>query len=189
MEVVDGDTLEIDFESGRRTIELAEIDCPELDQPFGKEARKATMDLALYEEVRVRATETDRSTGRIYARVYLAGGAELAKELLARGLAWWRSDTSKDMELALREKDARLAEIGLWSDRSPMTPWDWRARQERQARPTAAPKPTQPRNCRPRSECCKVCTKGQACGASCISASYTCRRGRGCACNSYEICR
>ncbi len=31
--------------------------------------------------------------------------------------------------------------------------------------------------------CCKVCRKGKACGNSCISASYTCHKGPGCACN------
>jgi len=31
--------------------------------------------------------------------------------------------------------------------------------------------------------CCKHCRKGKACGNSCISKSYTCRKGRGCACN------
>ena len=45
------------------------------------------------------------------------------------------------------------------------------------------------RDCTPRSQCCKVCSKGQACGNSCISASYTCRKGRGCACNAAEVCR
>lgn len=32
------------------------------------------------------------------------------------------------------------------------------------------------------SGCCKVCTNGQACGDSCISWSYTCHKGPGCAC-------
>ncbi|MFA6587588.1 MAG: HNH endonuclease family protein [Patescibacteria group bacterium] len=32
------------------------------------------------------------------------------------------------------------------------------------------------------SSCCKVCTSGQACGDSCISWSYTCHKGVGCAC-------
>lgn len=32
------------------------------------------------------------------------------------------------------------------------------------------------------SGCCKICTKGQACGNSCISWSKTCRVGVGCAC-------
>ena len=31
--------------------------------------------------------------------------------------------------------------------------------------------------------CCKRCNKGKACGNSCISKSYTCRKGKGCACN------
>lgn len=32
--------------------------------------------------------------------------------------------------------------------------------------------------------CCKYCSKGKACGDSCISRSYTCHQGPGCACDS-----
>ncbi len=32
--------------------------------------------------------------------------------------------------------------------------------------------------------CCKVCRKGKACGNSCISASKTCRKPPGCACDA-----
>lgn len=35
------------------------------------------------------------------------------------------------------------------------------------------------------SGCCKMCSKGKACGDSCISRSYTCHKGPGCACDSY----
>ena len=31
--------------------------------------------------------------------------------------------------------------------------------------------------------CCRICTSGKACGDSCISASKTCHKGGGCACN------
>jgi len=31
--------------------------------------------------------------------------------------------------------------------------------------------------------CCKICRKGKACGDSCINRSYTCRKGKGCACD------
>jgi hypothetical protein len=31
--------------------------------------------------------------------------------------------------------------------------------------------------------CCKVCTKGCACGDTCISCSYNCTKGVGCACD------
>ena len=33
------------------------------------------------------------------------------------------------------------------------------------------------------SGCCKICTTGKACGDSCINRSYTCTKGRGCACD------
>ena len=35
--------------------------------------------------------------------------------------------------------------------------------------------------------CCRVCTKGKACGNSCINRNYTCTKPPGCACNGrYE---
>lgn len=43
-------------------------------------------------------------------------------------------------------------------------------------------------SCIQRSECCKVCSKGQACGNTCISRSKNCHKGRGCACDAEEIC-
>jgi len=32
--------------------------------------------------------------------------------------------------------------------------------------------------------CCRVCTKGKACGNSCIARHLNCHRGRGCACDA-----
>lgn len=34
------------------------------------------------------------------------------------------------------------------------------------------------------ASCCKVCSKGKACGDSCIARSKTCHKGVGCACDS-----
>ncbi len=34
------------------------------------------------------------------------------------------------------------------------------------------------------SRCCKVCSRGKACGNSCIARNRTCHKGRGCACNA-----
>lgn len=31
--------------------------------------------------------------------------------------------------------------------------------------------------------CCKVCSKGKACGDSCVAADRTCRQPPGCACD------
>jgi hypothetical protein len=43
--------------------------------------------------------------------------------------------------------------------------------------------------CIPRSECCKVCDKGQAWGNVCISRAKNCHKGRGCACDADELCQ
>lgn len=34
------------------------------------------------------------------------------------------------------------------------------------------------------SGCCKICTRGKACGNGCINASYTCHQPPGCACDA-----
>lgn len=38
-----------------------------------------------------------------------------------------------------------------------------------------------------RRSCCRICRTGKACGNSCISRSYTCRRLPGCACNGNQL--
>jgi uncharacterized protein YraI len=42
---------------------------------------------------------------------------------------------------------------------------------------------TEPVQSAPARACCKICSKGKACGDTCISRSYTCHVGPGCACN------
>jgi hypothetical protein len=42
--------------------------------------------------------------------------------------------------------------------------------------------------CIPASKCCKICNAGKACGNSCISASKSCHKGRGCSCDAGEVC-
>jgi len=44
--------------------------------------------------------------------------------------------------------------------------------------PAAADQPASPKP----AVCCKVCTKGIACGNSCISAAKQCHKPPGCAC-------
>jgi len=55
--------------------------------------------------------------------------------------------------------------------------------------PPQDPTPPRPPVCRDASTCCRVCVRGKACGDTCIAADFTCHVGRGCACNSSELCR
>ncbi len=48
--------------------------------------------------------------------------------------------------------------------------------------------PVTSEGCIPPSQCCKICSKGKACGDSCIRREYTCHKPRGCACNQEEVC-
>ncbi len=63
---------------------------------------------------------------------------DLGRRLVAEGLAWHYTRYSDDAGLAAAERDARAAGSGLWGDREPVPPWEWRAgERERRAVPAA----------------------------------------------------
>jgi endonuclease YncB( thermonuclease family) len=61
------------------------------------------------------------------AEIILPDGRNLNQELVPAGLAWWYERYAR-RETVLRdlEQEARDAKRGLWSDRNPVAPWDWR---------------------------------------------------------------
>ena len=63
--------------------------------------------------------------GRLVSRVQV-DGIDLSVALVAEGLAWHYTQYSDDPELARAEAQARAAEIGLWSQSSPVPPWEFR---------------------------------------------------------------
>ena len=42
--------------------------------------------------------------------------------------------------------------------------------------------------CSPAEKCCRICSQGKVCGKTCIQATKTGHVGRGCACNTDEVC-
>lgn len=80
--VVDGDTIVID--SVR--IRLAGIDAPELDHPFGKQAKWALVQLCKGQIVTARI-RPELSYDRVVADCFLADGRDLSAELVRSGLA------------------------------------------------------------------------------------------------------
>ena len=63
--------------------------------------------------------------GRPLGWVYYEN-TNLNKELLKAGLAWHFRRYSKDKELQALEDQARAEKLGLWQDKNPIPPWDWR---------------------------------------------------------------
>lgn len=71
--------------------------------------------------------------GRLLANVAV-GKDDVAHGLVADGMAWHYVRYSKDSGLAVAEREARAAGRGLWADKVPVPPWEWRATQrERKA--------------------------------------------------------
>ena len=101
------------------------IDAPELNQPWGKVARSALLEL-VHRKKTVVVTK-NRSFGRLVVTVS-AGEKDVALELLKMGLAWYTPQYTKIPEYAAAEAEAKAARRGLWSDKEPIAPWTWRRR-------------------------------------------------------------
>jgi micrococcal nuclease len=64
---------------------------------------------------------------RTVAEIILPDGRNLNQELVRARLAWWyRQFAKRDSVLPALEQEARAAKRGLWSDPSPVPPWEWR---------------------------------------------------------------
>jgi endonuclease YncB( thermonuclease family) len=125
--VRDGDTIEVRRDGETVRIRLHGIDAPERTQPYSKLARKRTGELAQDQVVRVKMKDRDRYD-RIVGRVFV-NGQDLSLILVREGLAWHYRYYSSDLRLAFYEFRARQEQLGLWQDRDPEPPWDFRRRQ------------------------------------------------------------
>jgi hypothetical protein len=122
--IADGDTIWVSHGGREAEVRLHGIDCPERDQPFGREAKRFTSDLVRGERVTVRVRDHD-DYGRVVGRVFVAG-RDVSLALVRAGFAWHYRRYSDDAELAAAERGARAAGRGLWSRPDPIPPWEFR---------------------------------------------------------------
>ncbi len=126
LSIVDGDTLNISCNGNKEKIILYGIDCPELTQDYGRQARQFTDDLCWSKIVTVEERGRD-SHGRTIAIVYLPDGTNLNQELVRKGLAWWSDKYAPtDAELKQLHLAAKAAHAGLWAAPNPIPPWIFR---------------------------------------------------------------
>jgi endonuclease YncB( thermonuclease family) len=138
--VKDGDSFVLISHGEEVEARIAEIDAPELAQPFGDGARRALSRRIAGRDVRLEVSAVDaygRSVGRL--RV---GNTDVGRELVREGAAWVSRRYADDLELYDLESEARRARRGLWAtaeaERTP--PWEWRHARAPES-PPAAPKP------------------------------------------------
>ena len=112
--------------STSNTVRLEGIDAPELGQAHGKPAKASLAALVAKRTVHLAVTGKDRY-GRTLARVNV-GGADACVSMVRQGMAWHFTKYSQAADLAAAEAGARKAKRGLWADKAPIAPWDWRKR-------------------------------------------------------------
>ena len=125
--ITDGDTLKVLRSGAEVRVRLHGMDTPERRQPFASRVRQFVGDLAFGKTVTIIVRDHDRYR-RLVVEVILPDGRSLNHEIVRSGLAWWyRRYAPADKTLERLENEARRARRGLWSDRSPVAPWEWRA--------------------------------------------------------------
>lgn len=122
--VIDGDTLLVTAPDGsEKRLELAYIDAPEREQPFGREARDFVSNKLLNQPILV---DLDGS-----AQEVLIGGKSLNLEMVELGLAWV-SPKIGNAVVGESYLDAQTQAInkmsGFWSAEHELRvpPWQWR---------------------------------------------------------------
>ncbi|WP_027387446.1 thermonuclease family protein [Chryseobacterium gregarium] len=124
--IKDGDTVVILLAGNtQETLRLAEVDCPESSQAFGKNAKAFTGTQVFGKNVTFYRVGKDRY-GRSVAGIFYDNDKYLSKEIVRAGFGWWYFKASKNTELQKLQDEAKHKKLGLWADPKALAPWDFR---------------------------------------------------------------
>jgi endonuclease YncB( thermonuclease family) len=128
VEVIDGNTLKvISTENETYKIVLLGIDCPELGQKYGDQAKKCLEKLALKKDVIVQLHGKDR-WGNYIGVITTKENLDPRFQLLEEGLAW-TSEKESQADLESTRTVAKEKGKGIWKEKSPTPPWEYRKQQ------------------------------------------------------------
>jgi endonuclease YncB( thermonuclease family) len=129
--VYDGDTISVETKDRKiYSIWLKGIDAPENKQNYGKKSRKMLAELIEGKDVRVVIHKKglyDRYIGIVYL-----DGQDVGLKQVESGMAWhfkqydYEQTTEERKKYSQAQQKAQSEEIGLWEDKNPTSPWDFR---------------------------------------------------------------
>ena len=129
MRVIDGDSVEVQLDSGPIEVRLHAADAPEHDQPGGRAAVRAlSTRLKRKTVVTLEPVEQDQ-----YARLVAVihrDDENVNGWLIRQGHAWAYRHYTADERYCRWEDEARATQRGVWSRPASdwIAPWDWRRR-------------------------------------------------------------
>lgn len=125
--VHDGDSITLVTEAKAEIkIRLEGIDAPELKQPFGQKSKTKLSGMVFGKKVTVVVRGTDRykrTIGRI-----ASGEIDVSLEMVKLGMAWGYEKYCTESALIDAQAKAKENGLGLWEDKDPIPPWEWRAK-------------------------------------------------------------
>lgn len=129
VKIKDGDTVVLlDSDNNQITLRLAEVDCPESKQAFGKKAKEFTSNEVGNKVVSYKIISTDRY-GRYIAKIFY-DNKYLSEEIIKNGYGWHYKKYSKSKKLSDLEINAKKNKLGLWADKAPVEPYMFRKMKE-----------------------------------------------------------
>lgn len=147
--VADGDSITVlDANHRQHKVRLAAIDAPERRQAYGTRARQHLASLVMGRQVTVvwdRRDRYRRIVGKVLAPAcadaHCAQSLDAGLAQLSAGYAWhYRRYANEQQQeerqrYAAAEEAARTGRMGLWRDRDPSPPWEFRRAASTGARP------------------------------------------------------
>jgi endonuclease YncB( thermonuclease family) len=129
--VSDGDTITVlDYNKQQHKIRLAGIDAPEAHQPFGQKAKASLSALVFDRQVSADCGKVDRYRREVCK--VIVDGIDVNLEQVKAGMAWWyrkyAKEQSPDDRATYEQAEfwAKARRLGLWADKNPTPPWEWR---------------------------------------------------------------
>lgn len=132
VKVIDGDTIDVLTNTKQKIrVRLLDIDAPEKKQAYGNVSRKYLASLVAGKAVFIKESKKDiyqRTLGTVFSNKI-----NINAKMVESGYAWaYRyKGIANNQEMVRLETQAKQNKKGLWKDKNPIAPWDFRHRNKR----------------------------------------------------------